>query len=573
MNAQRVKSLLAELGYRVAYRRQGWTECLLARNEERWVGHGDDEIEALMDAVRRALPSQLGRALMSWWAEGGASVSAPAAADGREARDERPSQVERPPVEPERSYSREEALQALTLLAERIDAERAELALMTPTRQRTVMLAWICRARTWEDRRPGDSIVARQVAAIARQITSLGKIWWPGSVRSLHVHSTPLDAGAEAGLKGAWPPRTWREAAEVAYARFRELLREDHAQGRDVYGWADHDLLEPPPPHPEEMLEDIRVSLTRIAGAVDEPPRPLPKSAPVLRKPNLDELTLWAQEIRWLRGYVTDFETWGCIVGRLRWLTLQLGGRGAQISEFLAPDYRPPRPWADMLGEFPEHRHLRGRRQILLRDQPKVDDDPSIDALIDWSDDATGILADAEIIDAMAPFAEALMAIDADALDGDRRRDTLYDLQQHLRDRMNGGGELPPFSSERDRAEGTQPGRSLIRRVRRRTKGLKALFITKEDDPDLKTDLEALLGFELDVRKDEEAVADELSRSSARSAYRLLVNATQFQSHTHDTQLALACRRQNIPYVRIYRGRPMAAARAIARELGIGPSD
>ncbi|WP_434415883.1 hypothetical protein [Nannocystis pusilla] len=45
--------------------------------------------------------------------------------------------------------------------------------------------------------------------------------------------------------------------------------------------------------------------------------------------------------------------------------------------------------------------------------------------------------------------------------------------------------------------------------------------------------------------------------------------ATGFQAHNIDGILARAARASAIPYVRVFKGRPLAVARALARTLGV----
>ncbi|MFO1077947.1 MAG: hypothetical protein U1E73_09515 [Planctomycetota bacterium] len=52
---------LAILGYRTAFRNNGWVECLLWREHERWLGSGADETEAFANALQAALPSEAAR--------------------------------------------------------------------------------------------------------------------------------------------------------------------------------------------------------------------------------------------------------------------------------------------------------------------------------------------------------------------------------------------------------------------------------------------------------------------------------------------------------------------------------
>ena len=45
--------------------------------------------------------------------------------------------------------------------------------------------------------------------------------------------------------------------------------------------------------------------------------------------------------------------------------------------------------------------------------------------------------------------------------------------------------------------------------------------------------------------------------------------ATGFQAHTIDGILARAARAGGVPYVRVFKGRPLACVRALARSLGL----
>jgi hypothetical protein len=57
VNIDLARDYLIRLGYHVAYREQGWTECLLSHRDERWLGRGLSRVEALGDALRLAFPS------------------------------------------------------------------------------------------------------------------------------------------------------------------------------------------------------------------------------------------------------------------------------------------------------------------------------------------------------------------------------------------------------------------------------------------------------------------------------------------------------------------------------------
>jgi hypothetical protein len=75
---------LGDLQYRVAFRTDGWVDCLVLRESERWVGRGLTEGEALDDALSQIFGSAASRALL-------AKYTVPAA----------PPSVAPPPAEPE----------------------------------------------------------------------------------------------------------------------------------------------------------------------------------------------------------------------------------------------------------------------------------------------------------------------------------------------------------------------------------------------------------------------------------------------------------------------------------------
>lgn len=52
---------LADLGYAITFRSNGWVECLIRRDNERWFGTGGDEAEAFANALHAALPSEAAR--------------------------------------------------------------------------------------------------------------------------------------------------------------------------------------------------------------------------------------------------------------------------------------------------------------------------------------------------------------------------------------------------------------------------------------------------------------------------------------------------------------------------------
>ena len=75
-----IRHLLPSLGLQVRTRRGDWCECLLLAEEESWVGHGENDDEALWRAMRAAFPTGPARALLLRAAELHAASSDAAAA-------------------------------------------------------------------------------------------------------------------------------------------------------------------------------------------------------------------------------------------------------------------------------------------------------------------------------------------------------------------------------------------------------------------------------------------------------------------------------------------------------------
>src|SRR5262249_31601315 len=78
-----------------------------------------------------------------------------------------------------------EALEVVEKLLAEIEDRLAHVARMCSERQRLHMLVWICRARAVEEGQPGAREVEHAVARVARRLTEIGKMFWPGSVRAL----------------------------------------------------------------------------------------------------------------------------------------------------------------------------------------------------------------------------------------------------------------------------------------------------------------------------------------------------------------------------------------------------
>ena len=124
------------------------------------------------------------------------------------------------------------------------------------------------------------------------------------------------------------------------------------------------------------------------------------------------------------------------------------------------------------------------------------------------------------------------------------------------------------YSSDED-----EPDDSLSALVRSRVEGKSALFVSNRDDPDLKARLEERLGLDITWCDGNPRKVQAQCDSIARRSYDLVLIATGFQAHTIDGILARAARAVGVPYVRVFKGRPLACVRALARTFGLAESN
>ena len=177
-----------------------------------------------------------------------------------------------------------------------------------------------------------------------------------------------------------------------------------------------------------------------------------------------------------------------------------------------------------------------------------------------------------------------VLELEDDALpDADRRlRRRLRDLKAHLRNASDlGAADHPEPDSDDDTVQvshaalaGAGVGEevlddSLTALVRARVRGKSALFVSNRDDPDLKARLEEKLGLEITWCDGNPRKVQAQCESISRRSYDLVLIATGFQAHMIDGILARAARAGGVPYVRVFKGRPLACVRALARTLGL----
>jgi hypothetical protein len=109
-----------------------------------------------------------------------------------------------------------------------------------------------------------------------------------------------------------------------------------------------------------------------------------------------------------------------------------------------------------------------------------------------------------------------------------------------------------------------------LERLRLKTRGKRALYVSNRNDPDLDSVLCRTFEFE-ELRRVVLSPnrVDSASESIKRGSVDLVLAATGFLPHKADSVLKSACLAANVKYVRVDRGRPQACQRHLMRELGV----
>jgi hypothetical protein len=150
-----------------------------------------------------------------------------------------------------------DAIEEVAGLVREIDDRMEHLGRMSSDRQRRYLMMWICRARALEEAHRGAHEVVRAVARVARRLTDIAKMFWPGTVRAMQLSAGPSDVRSELHALWARPPATWHEAAGLAERALADHVAESREAGYDEDGWADTAALTAAPPGPDAMLAEL----------------------------------------------------------------------------------------------------------------------------------------------------------------------------------------------------------------------------------------------------------------------------------------------------------------------------
>jgi hypothetical protein len=466
-----------------------------------------------------------------------------------------------------------DALETVDRMLNEIEGRLDALARMSGERQRLHMMVWICRARAVEEANPGIRDVEQAVARVARRLTDIGKMFWPGSVRALQLSARPADVRREMHATWAPEPANWREATVLAERLLDEHLVKSAEAGLDEDGWADAAARSPRPPDPEALFKEVDEQIKALLI----PPGEVPNGrAGELAGADFDRLLAAARKLRWLRGGMERDLDWGVAVGRVRRAIPSLGERGARVREILDHKTKPSAPWAKILGESPEPAPPGESPEELRKALPAAT--VTKDLLLAWLIRAFDVLNTPDLVALMVPIKHILAEFSEETLNHPDRR-----VRRRLRELVKRVGSAedtptPPAKSEpvpKDDDTIDEPVMehalaALAARVRARTQGRNTLFVSNREDPELGARLEELLGIHItwcdgSLRR----VQAQCERIKGGS-YSLILSATGFQVHGVDSAVAGAASAGGVPYVRVNRGRPVACVQAIAREFGMG---
>ncbi len=606
-------------------RHQGWYECLIWREEERWLGAADTAQGALAHALRQMFPSTA-----AWQLYSAAAVASPAATAATESTPPpapasepvtsatsatpvtpAPAEVAKPSVDPPRSpvvvTSREEtptseperrtyepprvgervplptypaaavaeAREVLEEILKEIHDFYPDLSLMAPRLQKSHMLGWICRARALDEQFAGEHRITMMTRKVAHELTNISKFMWPGSVLALQMNARPDCVVGELGLtRTLHAPRTWTEASEFVQQNRDRVMQTDYPV--DDYGWADNKRTVPG--DPRTILREAQYAIEALGGPVSEaPPRHVSLAPEEIPQDTIDALVRHVENLRAIRNNTHHPELWGRVIGRLRWLSQRVGDRATHLRKWLDPDFRPPTT-SEPRNPAQDAETLR-ERNALTSERASLDPQN----LGDWLARAFNAFNTPQVAELIGDLAPVVLELDDDALpNADRRlRRRLRDVKSHLRNSgteasTETSGEASSDDNDDDSVKldlsepaEAEPDESLAALVRARVAGKSALFVSNRDDPDLKAKLEEQLGLKIQWCDGNPRKVQAQTESIARASYDLVMIATGFQAHTIDGILARAARLGNVPYVRVFKGRPLACVLALARTFGI----
>lgn len=489
--------------------------------------------------------------------------------------------IETEEEEEEEKLSKEEGLEIVRGILDELEDNIEDVALMSTTHQKLQIADWIFRGRTIQEQFLRDREVEEAVHKIAQRLTDVCKTFWPGSVQALQVYSTPLQA-LDGLVRTNKAPFKWAEAAEIIE---QQIQTTEGRRDYDDFGWRDISQLKPDAPDPHAILCE---AVTKIESVIGELGGPLDNKRKVIGSDKIvneiEELVMAAHLLRWVRRSVADKMKWGRAMGALRWASRQSRTGTNALREILGEDYRPSKPWAEMLGRNPEVNRKNRLRKEVMTEMPAagwLEED-----LMGWLHNAFQVLTNPQIAKmAGAVQSEILEFTNADFADKDRlTRSRLRKLQGILRNGQDlsrvdlpSEGELDdgvpePEESTTKSNKNVDPTELILVEVQKMVAGKHILFVTNRADVRLQESLEENLKCKVTLKDGGNPRTMKSVRKSVSGArYDYVLMATGFNNHSADAALCRVTKAQGIPYVRVQKGRLAATIRALGRAFNLSP--
>lgn len=600
MNRSKIEKSLESLGYTVRYHVHSWTECLVSGHGEDWYGRGSDEPQALAQVTRQMFPSRGAEQLF----EG--TVPEPFAKEVKtldEAYDPKPvvqkpktPRVPKPIVVDERQpevvilsppspeefvieeveevlppMTREEAFEYLAEIEKEIVDEIEDVAMMSQTYQRLNLALWICRARTVESAFPDDPLIEDSVHQIALKITSMSKMFWPGTMRGLMKDMKPRETlGGLVPMSRTEPPSTWEEAVSLIETHMDEVY-----ETGGEFGWQDDHLCLPYPVNAKATLDEAVRFIESTLGSVNETP---PEKRDIFQSKDIlcgvKDLEKGAMLLRWCRKKCRDPLLWGRSMGLLRWVVRDVLKHSAgKLKHLIDSNHTPSESWAELLGRDPTVNRRTVLQRKVLANPPQAtwkEEDT-----MEWLCEAFEAFSNPQIAKLSKAVHEHIMSFEnVDFSDADRSvRSRLRKLQSMIRCNADTSSvELPseeelatPEEAEEvsEEADVEDPAETIAKRVRRHTKGKRLLFVTNRNDKRLQKELETNLQCEVSLKNINDLKAKMIADGITADKYNMMLLATSFMDHSSLGVLTRKAKSENVPVVRVSKGRLAATTRAL----------
>ncbi|MFO0602711.1 MAG: hypothetical protein U0324_06025 [Polyangiales bacterium] len=485
---------LESLQLKVIFREHGWTQCLIAGAEESWRGEGADRGAALRDALHRALPTSLARALFEQrlGAEPAAAkapagkfevvnVAIPQALVPAPVFTIQPPTATMPPTPPAAvsvpapaiKPSPAPAAPATTIVPSVVPSltpsaappaatPSAAAASVPPEAKFTSPKEVLAEVKAMKKQIEVDAEELALSSTRRQRLVLLGWITRARAAQTAFPDDSKIDGALSQlartlnGYCQTWWPGSVRSLKittrpedvvhdltipvdrppstwqEAADAAERNVRQvEEEDEAKGRDGYGWADATRLNPPP-----RDADAMLDEIIAEVEKLSGPVGGAATGTETPDAAAFLEWARKLRWARETTGNPARWGALMGRFRYWLREHQGRFPDVSRTLDADYCPDRSWAALLGLDPETVARNRELRELFHDPPKAEDNPDLAALQTWLGRAL-LYSDthlAQIVAAMQPFRDALATVDADKLpNADRRmRRRFSKLQKEL---------------------------------------------------------------------------------------------------------------------------------------------